>query len=52
LSAIVVSKGGEGMPGEGFFKLAKELESFPVGDRMLFWVSEVKRVRDYWSRKS
>lgn len=47
LSAIVVSKAA-GMPGEGFFGLAKSLGLFDGADHLAFWAKEVERVHGYW----
>lgn len=48
LSAIVVHKGDE-TPGDGFFKLARDLGRFQAGHRHLFWAEEVKRLFQCWS---
>jgi len=51
LSAVVVQKEGEsqGAPGEGFFKLAKDLGVFHGDNKYIFWVSELNAVHNYWS---
>ena len=46
LSAVVLHI-DDGRPGKGFYDLAREL-SFDVSDREAFWVSEFRRVTDYW----
>ena len=50
LSAIVVHKGDE-TPGDGFYKLARDLGRFQTGHRHIFWAEEVKRLFEYWSSK-
>jgi len=51
LSAVVISK-SRNMPGDGFFKLAKELGvQSDDEDNINFWLKEIRRVHDYW-RKS
>jgi len=42
LSALVVTQ-EEGMPGPGFFELAKKL-GFDTRDQVAFWTNEVKRL--------
>jgi hypothetical protein len=51
LSAVVVQKEGEnyGAPGDGFFKLAKDLGVFKGDHKYIFWVSELNVVHNYWS---
>jgi len=51
LSAIVVQKEGEsyGAPGDGFFKLARDLSVFRGDNKYIFWVSELNAVHNYWS---
>jgi hypothetical protein len=46
LSAVVLHV-DDGRPGKGFYDLAREL-SFDVSDREAFWVSEFRRVTEYW----
>jgi hypothetical protein len=50
LSALVVHKGGDEMPGGGFFSLAGELGRYRGGgvDRKLWWAMEVKKLYEYW----
>jgi hypothetical protein len=48
LSAVVIVQ-AENKPGEGFFKLARELGLFLGSDELAFWVKELNRVWDYWS---
>ncbi|AVZ39271.1 MULTISPECIES: hypothetical protein [unclassified Dietzia] len=46
LSAVVLSKSG-GMPGAGFFKLARDLRRMSSGEEDIkFFLEEVDRVRD------
>jgi len=51
LSAVVVQKEGEsyGAPGDGFFKLARELGVFGGDNKYIFWVGELNAVHNYWS---
>jgi hypothetical protein len=48
LSAVVVRKGGNEMPGEGFFNLAREERRFRGGDKKLYWAMELKELYRYW----
>jgi hypothetical protein len=48
LSAIVVHKGGDEIPGDGFFKLAREMGRFSGGDRTIYFAMEFKEVCEYW----
>lgn len=51
LSAVVVSK-TRNIPGEGFFRLAKELGLQPIGeDNIKFWLKEIHRVHNYWIKR-
>jgi hypothetical protein len=52
LSVVVVQKTGEnqGQPGEGFFRLARELGR-DVRNRLKFWTTEFELVRAAWLRK-
>ena len=47
LSVIVIHKGGDMEPGNGFYELAKDL-GFDVSNRLAFWTSELTRVQNYW----
>jgi hypothetical protein len=51
LSAVAVKVSG--LPGEGFFTLAKKLDRFYGADeqRRSFWEAEVQRVYVHWTRK-
>ena len=46
LSAIVV--GASGMPGKGFFRLARSLGLYRGIDDRGFWQEEVRRVHNHW----
>ena len=48
LTVIVVHKAGDQEPGSGFFELA-EKRGRDVSDRMVLWVTEFKKVHDYWA---
>jgi len=48
LSAVVVHKGGDEMPGPGFFTLARQLGRYRRGDKKLYWAMELKEVYRYW----
>lgn len=48
LSVLVVNK-ASGMPGQGFFHLAKRLGSHDQRDDLTFFVSELKKVHEYWA---
>ncbi len=49
LSALVVHKDGDGMPGQGFFTIAWKLGQYSSGDPVQFWKQELERVWDYWT---
>jgi len=48
LSVLVVHKSGDMEPGPGFFELANEL-GCNTSDPMKFWVTEFKRVFEFWA---
>jgi len=48
LSAVIVHKEGDMMPGPGFFELAQDLKK-DVSDILKCWIAELHRVFDYWS---
>lgn len=50
LSAIVVHKSGDMIPGPGFYDLAKRLGK-KVGDIDRFWLSEFNKVHDVWANR-
>lgn len=47
LSAVVIKK-STGMPGEGFFKCAKDLDKYRGGTDYDFWAHELDEVHNYW----
>jgi len=49
LSAVVVHARGDMKPGEGFFELARQLGK-DTSNEDKFWIRELNRVYDYWSR--
>ena len=49
LSAIVIHKDGDNMPGNGFFEYAKTLGR-DTSDKIEFWSNEVKTVLKQWSK--
>jgi hypothetical protein len=51
LTVIVVHKAGDQEPGDGFYEMAAT-RGRDVSDRMALWVSEFKKVHDYWANKS
>ncbi|MGN7838503.1 hypothetical protein [Stenotrophomonas sp. 22385] len=50
LTAIVVHKYGDMLPGPGFFELAKSLGK-NTKDPLACWISEFNKVHDYWANK-
>ena len=48
LTVVVVHKSGDGMPGAGFFELARSLGR-DTGDKVAFWASELRKVHATWS---
>ena len=52
LSAVVVHK-HDGLPGKGFFKLARRLgiieQDFDVRNEMAFYIGELERLYQYWA---
>ena len=50
LSALVVHKTGDGVPGQGFFHYAKVLGK-DISDKMVCWIQETNKVHDYWANK-
>ena len=53
LTAIVVHRGGDNNPGEGFFAIATELNRFSGSrqqmPRLEFWTRQVQDVHTHWS---
>lgn len=47
LSAVVIKK-MSGIPGKGFFNLAKELGLYKGSRERKYWLKEIRRVHDYW----
>lgn len=50
LASLVVRKGGEGMPGAGYFRCAERLGR-DVSDQRAFWESELAKVYACWPRE-
>ena len=48
LTVVVVHKSGDGMPGAGFFELARSLGR-DTRDKVAFWAGELDRVHATWS---
>lgn len=52
LTSLVVHRGGDNNPGEGFFALATDYNKYNGSrdqvDRLQFWVQEVQEVQDFW----
>ena len=51
LSAVVVHKSGDQIPGAGFFDLAESL-GLHINDRKEFWIQELNRVYKAWPPRS
>ena len=51
LSAVVIRR-DKNMPGAGFFNLARRLGLHGTGDDFQYWLQELRRVHDYWSKAS
>ena len=49
LSAVVILK-DENIPGDGFFKMAKEISVYDGDDDFRFWIRELKQVHDHWGQ--
>lgn len=53
LTALVVHKGGDNNPGEGFFSAAEKIRLFNGSrrdvERLIFWVNQVTLVHNHWS---
>jgi hypothetical protein len=50
LSAIVVERGGDMMPGKYFFAFAKEKRGRQFKNHTEFWIEEYARVLEFWGR--
>lgn len=53
LTALIVHRGDDNNPGEGFFGIAQELGHFdgtrdPIG-RLTFWANQVTSVHNHWA---
>ena len=48
LTVVVVHKSGDGMPGSGFFELARSL-GYDTRDRVAFWATELDKVHRTWA---
>ena len=51
LSAVVVNKALD-IPGAGFFTQARALALYAGSDDEEFWQAEIKRVYDFWARRT
>lgn len=51
LSAVVIHA-DDNMPGNGFFEMAQRMGRFSDGDRLEFWLREIRAVHDFWSAES
>lgn len=53
LTSLVIHKGNDNNPGEGFFSIAAELDLYSGSrnqlDRVTFWANQVREVYNYWS---
>jgi hypothetical protein len=52
LLSVVVIHREDNIPGPGFFTLAKELGIYKGGDDLMFFIQELARVHDYWSKSN
>lgn len=50
LSAVVIGKETT-MPDSGGFLCARDLRKYSGRDALAFWLEELRRVHDYWSRR-
>jgi hypothetical protein len=50
LTALVIRKGDEMLPGAGFYNLAERLGR-DTADWLQCWVTEINRVFDFWSTR-
>jgi len=51
LSAVVLLK-EHNIPGDGFFTIARNLGAYTGTDDLKFWLTELRRVHDYWSNRA
>lgn len=52
LSAVVVHKGDDEMPGPGFFRLARDLGTFKGGDQKIYWATGFMQVCSFWKENA
>lgn len=48
ITALVVYKDGDQLPGPGFYDLAKQ-RGYDVSDKEKLWIEQVKKVYSYWA---
>jgi hypothetical protein len=52
LTALIVHRGNDNNPGEGFFSIAHELDLYngrrDQMSRLTFWVNQVTAVHNHW----
>lgn len=48
LSAVVI-RFEDNIPGNGFFSMAQRIDRFNGGDRLRFWLGELRAVHDHWA---
>ncbi|MBS3955753.1 MAG: hypothetical protein KGZ88_22675 [Methylomicrobium sp.] len=51
LSAVVIHT-KDNMPGNGFFTMAQRVGRFNGGDRLHFWLNELKNVHSHWANQA
>jgi hypothetical protein len=51
LSAIVIHV-QDNMPGNGFFTMAQRVGRFNGGDRLQFWLDELRNVHAHWANQA
>ena len=49
LSAVVIHKDTDRMPGDGFFRIAWEMGQYKEGEPEEYWRQELERVWNYWA---
>lgn len=53
LTALIIHRGNDNNPGEGFFSIAQELGHFDGSrdliNRLTFWSNQVTQVHNYWA---
>ena len=50
LSVVVILK-EKNIPGDGFFGMAQGVGLYDGSDAVEFWIKELRRVHDHWSRQ-